>query len=135
MLNDISWSLATTPDIPPQFAEVAVQVAERTVKLSPSSRTCQNTLGVAQYYAGHWTKAVASLQKSMELGSGGDAFDWFFLAMAQWQLGQKDEARNWYDKAVEWAGKNQPNDDELRRFREEAAGLLGIEETPLSKKE
>ena len=47
--------------------------------------------------------------------------------MANWQLGKKEEARKWYDKAVEWMEKNQPKNEELRRFRAEAAELLRIE--------
>jgi hypothetical protein len=64
----------------------------------------------------------------MELRKGGDANDWLFLAMAHWQLGEKDKAREWYDKAVQWMNKNQPKDEELRRFRVEAAEVLGLEE-------
>jgi hypothetical protein len=52
--------------------------------------------------------------------------DFFFLAMAHWQLGEKDEARKYYDKAVAWMDKNKPDDEELRRFRAEAAALLGV---------
>ena len=91
-----------------------------------------NTLGVAQYRAGQFKETVATLTKSMELRSGGDAYDWFFLAMAHWQLKNQDEARKWYDKAVEWMEKNKPDDEELLRFRAEAAELLGIaEKTPV----
>ena len=43
------------------------------------------------------------------------------------QLGNKEEARAWYDRAAEWMVKNSPDDDELRRFRGEARQLLAIE--------
>ena len=46
--------------------------------------------------------------------------------MAHWQLGEKEAARKWYDQAVAWMDKNQPNNEELRRFRAEAAELLGV---------
>lgn len=46
--------------------------------------------------------------------------------MAHWQLGEKDKAREWYDKAVQWMDKNKPQDEELKRFRSEAEELLGI---------
>ena len=50
--------------------------------------------------------------------------------MAHWQLGDQDDARSWYDKAVErmekWMDKNKPQDEKLRRFRAEAEELLGI---------
>ena len=47
--------------------------------------------------------------------------------MAHWQLGDKNQARKWYDQAVAWMDKNQPKDDELRRFRAEAEELLKVE--------
>ncbi len=47
---------------------------------------------------------------------------------AHWQLGEKEKAREWYDKAVQWMDNNQPANDELRRFRSEAAELLGIKD-------
>ena len=59
--------------------------------------------------------------------------DSFLLAMACWQLGQKEEALEWYKQAVEWMEKN--NDElmknpqwpeELRRFRAETEQILGI---------
>ena len=86
----------------------------------------RNTLGVARYRAGQYEEAIADLEKAAALRKGGDSFDWLFLAMSHWQLGNKDEARKWYDKAVEWTEKNQPRNAELRRFRTEAAELLKI---------
>jgi hypothetical protein len=62
----------------------------------------------------------------MEVRKGGDNFDWFFLAMGHWKLGQREEARKWYDEAVAWMDKNQPQNEELRRFRAEAAELLSV---------
>ena len=63
----------------------------------------------------------------MDLRKGGDSFDWFFLAMAHWQLGETDKARKWFDQAVGWMDKNQPRNAELRRFRAEAAELMKID--------
>src|SRR5262249_27410210 len=82
------------------------------------------TLGVAQFRAGQWQLAIESLQESMELRKGGDAVDWFFLAMAHWQLGQKDDARSWYEKGVEWTKTNAPHNEELLRFQHEAADAI-----------
>ena len=71
------------------------------------------------------TQRIDALQKSMKL-QGENSFDFFFLAMAHWQLGHEDEARTWYDQAVEWMQKNKPDDAELRRFRAEAEELLRV---------
>ena len=55
----------------------------------------------------------AALEKSIELREeGGDSFQWFFLAMAKWQVGNEEQAGKWYDRAVEGADENQPADRE-----------------------
>jgi hypothetical protein len=46
--------------------------------------------------------------------------------MAHWQLGNKEQAREWYGRAVHWADKYQPTDAQLLCFRAEAAELLGL---------
>ena len=83
---------------------------------------------MAHYRAGDWKAAIAALEKSLELRKEGDATEWFFLAMAHWKLGRQDEARKWHDRAVAWMEKNNPKHEELRRFREEAAKLLKVED-------
>ena len=130
--NELAWLLATCPDAKVRDPSRAVQLAEQTVKLAPKQGGFWNTLGVAQYRAGDWKSAAEALNKSMELQNGGDSNDFFFLAMAHWQLGNKVEARQWYDRAVAWMEKNRPKDEELRRFRAEAAELLGVEPLPVA---
>jgi hypothetical protein len=56
-----------------------------------------------------------------------NAHEGFFLAMAHWQLGNKDKARDWFAKSVAWMEKRNKNDPELKRSRAEAAALLGAE--------
>jgi tetratricopeptide (TPR) repeat protein len=108
----------------------AVALANKAIKLAPNEGANWNTLGVALYRAGNFKAAIEALNKSMELHKGGVSFDWFFLAMAHWQLDNKADARQWYDKAVAWAEKHAPRDEELRRFRAEAAKVLGINSGP-----
>ena len=125
--NNLAWLLATCPD--PKFRDPepggrAGQESRRACTRRKGGHW--NTLGVAHYRAGDWKAAIEALTKSMELRKGGDSTDWFFLAMAHWQLGDKPQARSWYDKAVQWMEKNQPKDEELIRFRAEAAALLGV---------
>jgi tetratricopeptide (TPR) repeat protein len=131
--NDIAWFLATTPHTSIPHPEKAVELAQKAVALEPQNGSIRNTLGVAYYRMGQWQEAVVTLKKAMQLRSGGDSGDWFFLAMAQQQLGDAVAARKWYDRAVQWMDKNRPQDEELRHFRAEAAALLGIEEEPLKK--
>jgi serine/threonine protein kinase len=124
--NSLAWLFATSENAQLRDPGRAVHLAKRAVDLESHDGNSWNTLGVAQYRAGEWQAAIDALGKSMELRGGGDAWDWLFLAMAHWQLGNKDEARKWYDQGVQWMQKNKPKDEELRRFREEAANLLKI---------
>jgi tetratricopeptide (TPR) repeat protein len=128
VLNRLAWRLANCPEPKVRDPRRAVELATKATQLQPKQANYWNTLGVAHYRAGSLKEAVAALEKSMELRKGGDSNDWFLLAMAHWQIGHRDEARKWYDKAVEWMEKNQPQNEELRRFRAEAAGVLGLNE-------
>jgi tetratricopeptide (TPR) repeat protein len=110
-------------------------LAKQAVALDPKGHLALNTLGVAQYRAGDYQAAMETLSKAMELLPGGTVTDWYFLAMAHWQLGHKAEARKWYDKAVQWTQEHSPNDQALLRFRAEAEELLGIKDKPPTAKE
>jgi tetratricopeptide (TPR) repeat protein len=108
----------------------SVVLARKAVDRAPQNGGFLSTLGVAQYRAGDWKAARAALEKATTLGQGGDRL--FFLAMAHWQLGDKEQARKCHEQAVEWMEKNAPHDDGLTRFRSESAALLGIKEVPAS---
>ena len=80
-----------------------------------------------------WKGSIAAQKQSMELQQapkGGDAGQWFCLALAHWQLGDKEEARRWYDRAVESMEKSPVLGDTLGRFRREAAEMLGADDRP-----
>src|SRR5262249_27718789 len=98
-------------------------------ELAPNVGFIRNTLGVVHYRVGDWKSAVAELAKSMEFRQGGDSFDWFFLAMSCWQLGQKEQAGKWLAAATTWMEKH-PKDPELTRFRAAAAALLATAPKP-----
>ena len=53
--------------------------------------------------------------------------DWFFVAMCHEKLGEKEKARQWYDRATHGMGKNSSANEEIRRFWAEAAELLGVD--------
>src|SRR5439155_15876758 len=105
--NYLAWALAACPD--PRFGDrkLALELAKKAVQQAPEAGYIWNTLGVAHYRNGNWREAVVALDKSMQLGSGGDSFDRFFLAMAHWQLGNKEQARKWYALGVQWMEKNE----------------------------
>jgi hypothetical protein len=80
---------------------------------------------------------VDSLQNSIRLDHGDAPSDWFFLAMAYWKLGDRQQARQSFDQGVKvLKGKRYPLLAH-RRFHAEAAALLGIsvQSTPKDKEE
>ena len=125
-LNNLAWLLATLAEPALRDPDRAVSMAREAVELKPQVGGFRNTLGAALYRAGRWKDAIAALEKSMELRKSGDSFDWFFLAMVHSRLGEKDKARELYDRAVHWMDKNQPTNEELRRFQAEASELLEL---------
>ncbi|QEH35647.1 Serine/threonine-protein kinase PrkC [Aquisphaera giovannonii] len=127
--HDVAWLLATYPDPNLRDPARAVELARKAVDLSPNEGTNWNTLGIAYYRAGDWRAAIDALTNSMERGScRGEGFSAFFLAMAHWQLGDESRALSWYDRAVEWMDGRKSTDEELARFRAEAAALLGVKD-------
>jgi tetratricopeptide (TPR) repeat protein len=122
--NNLAWALATVPEPGLRDTAEAVRLGQKAAVLAPKFRNLRNTLGVAHYYHGDDKEAIAQLEESMRLHKGGDGYDWVFLAMAHWRLGHRDEARSWFDRAVKWMDKHQPQSDEMRRFRAEAETML-----------
>ncbi|MCW5555259.1 MAG: serine/threonine protein kinase [Verrucomicrobiae bacterium] len=120
--NHVAWFLATAENPAQRAPALAVELAQKAVEANPQSTNHRNTLGVARYYAGDWTQAIADLEASVALGKGGNSFDMFFLAMAHWQLGQADEARRLYTHGIQKIGP-QPGED-LSRFQLEAEALI-----------
>ena len=126
--NQAAWLLATNPTREGRDPGRAVALAQKAVELDPNAPTYWNTLGVARYRVGRWNDAIEALTRSMDLGHGQyESFDTFLLAMAHWQLGNRQEARTWYARAHRWMEQQMSSDPELRRFGAEAAELLGID--------
>jgi serine/threonine protein kinase/tetratricopeptide (TPR) repeat protein len=122
-LNAAAWLLATAEAETLRDPDLAVELARQSVELVDSKAEHWNTLGIAQYRAGDFAAALEALERSMALGNGGNGCDWFFLSMTHWKLGEQDEARRWYQAAIEWMDTHAPEDRELQRFRAEAQEL------------
>jgi serine/threonine protein kinase/Flp pilus assembly protein TadD len=127
--NDLAWLLATRADVKLRDPARAVALARKAVELEADRAESHNTLGAAFYRTGDWKAAIEALEKAENLAPGKYlAWNAFFLAMAHWQLGEKEHARQEYEQAVSWMEKNRPKDEELRRFRAEAQELLTAKE-------
>jgi tetratricopeptide (TPR) repeat protein len=121
-----AWFLATCPNENFRDPAQAVLLAKKAVQRAPRSRRAFASLGVASYRTGQWKAAADALNESLRFSKSGNAASSFFLAMVNWQLGDKEQARKCYDQGVQAMQKNQPNQQELRRFRIEAAQLLSL---------
>jgi eukaryotic-like serine/threonine-protein kinase len=125
VLNGLAWILVLARDRPARDYEEALVHARKCVALTPNDGGHINTLALAEYRVHHWDESIAAARRSITLRNGGSAYDWFFLAMAHAQKGEKDEARKWFDKAAAWTMEKDPKNAELLGFWKEAAELLG----------
>jgi tetratricopeptide (TPR) repeat protein len=125
--NGLAWTMAMFPRNPRRDDAEALEHARKAVELAPNAGHCCNTLALAEYRSGHWAESLAASERSLALKKGDDECAWFLLAMAHWQKGDKDEARTWFKKAVDWTKLNAPGDTEMRRLWSEAAKLLGTD--------
>jgi serine/threonine protein kinase/Tfp pilus assembly protein PilF len=129
--NDLAWTLVTCPETRLRNPRRGLELAKSAVELSKKSAPCWNTLGVASYRTGDWKAAIKALEKSIGI-QGYSSYDGFFLAMSHEKLGQPEKARTEFDRAVRWTKQVKPKDEELRRFRAEAAELLHLDERSMA---
>ncbi len=130
-----AWFLATCRYPALRDGPRAVELAEELTTQVPDSGAAWKIFGAAWYRVGEYAKAQEALERAGDFdyhavdfyGSNGPG--WFFLAMAHAKQHNDREARRWYDKAVRWMNEHRPDDEELRRFRDEAARELGATAT------
>jgi WD40 repeat protein/tRNA A-37 threonylcarbamoyl transferase component Bud32 len=96
-LNHTSWGVVQRPGDTPAAYLWALRLAEAASRLAPDNGSFLNTLGVAQYRAGRYQDAVATLTRSDQLNSqmfgGSRPADLAFLAMAYFRLGELEKAQ------------------------------------------
>jgi serine/threonine protein kinase len=124
--------LVTCPDPKWRNAKRVRECVSRAVEQRPQDADAWTTLGIAAHRMGDHASAIVALEKAMALMGGNSTVEQFFLAMAHWRLGDKRQAREWFDKATAWMSKTGCQDEELMRFRAETAALLGNGESPPS---
>jgi serine/threonine protein kinase/WD40 repeat protein/tetratricopeptide (TPR) repeat protein len=130
MLIFVAWSYATGP-IDHRDPDRAVTLARKAVAVAPGQQATLNALGVALYSAGQYAEAITVLNQSLAVAKGElDGFDLFVMAMAHHRLGQRDKARNAFERAIRWrdAHKKLPAEDnpDLTAFCAQAEAVLGL---------
>jgi WD40 repeat protein/serine/threonine protein kinase len=127
-LNQASWDVVRRPDAGAEAIRQALRLAEAACRLEPNQGYYLNTLGVAQYRAGQYEEALATLTRSEPLNAAAETShpaDLAFLAMAHYQLGHKAQAQATLErlraalKSPRWAKSAESQD-----FLREAESLL-----------
>jgi serine/threonine protein kinase/tetratricopeptide (TPR) repeat protein len=125
---NLAWLWVTAADAELRNPGRAVELAKELVQLQPENASYLSVLGIASYRVSDWQGAITALEKSQAIEPVQNiAKNGFFLAMAHFQQGDKQKARDWYDRAVKSMDENRSKDKDLRRFRAEASGLLASE--------
>jgi tetratricopeptide (TPR) repeat protein len=78
--------------------------------------------GLGWFHTANWNDAIMFLKRSADSRSSGQAYDWFYLAMAYHHQGNRDEAKTWFDRAAAALGNGAP--PELIELRAEAERVL-----------
>jgi tetratricopeptide (TPR) repeat protein len=122
--------LVTCPDPKWRNTKRVRECVSKAIEQNPRDANAWTTLGIAAHRMGDHAAAIIALEKAMALRGDNCTIEQFFLAMAHGRLGDKRQAREWFDKATAWMSKTGSQDEDLLRFRAEAAALLGNGESP-----
>ncbi len=136
-----AWYLLRCPDRSLRDPEEGRRLAEKALAANPDEAHYLGTMAVACYDHGEYERAVKLLERSLVRQDHGQAAaetiaaaksgDRYFLAMALWQLGRKDEARETLAEAIHGVeGLDLPAAlrKELDGWRREAEALIVSED-------
>lgn len=123
LMNNLAWSLIMENPTD-QNLVLAVRLGEQAVKAAPQQSIFWNTLGVGLYYAGDYEGAIDALSNSMSY-EGWNVYDSLTMSMALHGLGRTAEARQEYQRAVEFLDNSISLDRETLYFRDEARRVFG----------
>ncbi|MCH8924268.1 MAG: hypothetical protein IIA67_14105 [Planctomycetes bacterium] len=124
---DAAWFVATFHEF--DFTDPARQQAiDTAIGELPRKTDVLVRRAQALYYSGYqnWKSSVESFQLVVKWRDGGDAFDRFHLAIGLAKTGEPEEARQWFNRGVEWMEQNKGREDEeLVRLQGEAEQAIG----------
>jgi serine/threonine-protein kinase len=129
--NNFAWFLLTCADESLRDTQQAMTLAKQAAERTPQNPNIRSTLGVAYFRCRDWQAARDELQQAVRLRGQPHGAECIVLAMTHWHLGQRDQARDWYQKGVAWLPAHQDDVDyaDVARLRAEAEGLLAQEAT------
>ena len=104
----------------------AVLLAEISHRLAPRQQRHGMILGIGLYRAGHFAGAAHCLEEPSPLEETDECLRGLFLAMAHWQLGDRERAGETYLEVAKRMPPEQPLDLRTQRARREALRLLEL---------
>ena len=127
-LNDLAWLLILEPDVNQERSDQAVKYAEEAVQLIPDHAPCWNTLGISYYRRRDFYKAIHALSRAVSNAEdGGNAFDFYYLALANHALGYFAPASEWLNRADAWTAKHPECATPLQPVLAEVAQVFGTQ--------
>jgi len=124
---NLCWFLVVCPASELRDPALAVRLARQTIEKFPDNTKSKLLLGAALYRAGNWEGAALQLAAESPLAQVETGFWAPFLAMAEWQLGHKEIARQTFESLKGWRKANPAQLDGELLFQE-AAALLELAE-------
>jgi tetratricopeptide (TPR) repeat protein len=140
----VAWTCALAPDAVEDY-EPVLACAANAVEAQPTSDQSFNSLGAILYRTGRLEDAIEWLTELDHPVDGPDAkessapaYTWYVLAMAHKKAGNKEQAREYLNRANAWSDVAVVDEADpspwnrlatLELLRNEAEALLGISET------
>jgi tetratricopeptide (TPR) repeat protein len=121
--RDLAWLLAMCPSQELRDPDRAVTLARQATALAPQGGDCWRALGAALCRSEKWAEAVEALGKAEALRAA-DGRVRLLQALAHAKLGDRDRARDCYDKVRQWPAKAGPEAPEHRGLRIEVEAAL-----------
>jgi hypothetical protein len=128
-LNGAAWQIVRLARNSADRYHWGLRLAEKATRLNPKNGDMMNTLGVAQYRAGRYSEALATLTRSRQMSAGlGNSdlpADLSFLALTEERLGHHAQAVTYLGRLREELKKPaNARNTEGRDFLREAEALI-----------
>jgi tetratricopeptide (TPR) repeat protein len=105
----------------------ALILAQDAFGIFPQNENCRSFLGQVQYRHGQLEATVATLKPTDDESEPANMpQNAFYLATSHWRLGNKEQARKYYEQAAAWMDKNVPDQVRFETLRKEAEARLGV---------
>jgi serine/threonine protein kinase len=113
----------------------ALSLADAALTEAPQRANLHQIRGIALYRLGQYQAAIDAFARTAKVRPGPEIVDTLFLAMAQWQLGNHNAAKQSYAASLDWFAKHELKRPSVydflatahREILAEANEVLGIE--------